>query len=191
MGNLKKYSIIEEELKKAEAKHPNYPEDMFRQLAIMNEEAGEATKAVLHYYYENGSLEDVKAELVQTAAMCMRMIESIDSTVEFNKMNKCFNPLVGEKGLKCEHLLEVDDTCGYQGPCSFEVSTKIKNNGSFYGVFQNDQNEKVFIARVIDTSGKTWRIDDHDESFFFALPKTFIRQASGEEIESHKNRKNV
>jgi len=58
-------------------KHPEWPTDMFRQLAIMNEEAGEVTKAVLHYHYEQGSLEDVKSELIQTAAMCMRMLENL------------------------------------------------------------------------------------------------------------------
>ena len=65
-------------------KHPSYPDDMFRQVAIMNEEAGEATKAVLHYHYEDGSLEDVKKELIQTAAMCMRMLNYLGNQEESN-----------------------------------------------------------------------------------------------------------
>ncbi len=76
---LQKYSPIEVELNRAKKKHPNYPNDMFRQVAIMNEEAGEVTKAVLHYHYENGSIEDVKKELIQTAAMCMRMLEFLEA----------------------------------------------------------------------------------------------------------------
>lgn len=71
---LQKYAAIETELNKAIKKHPNYPDDMFRQVAIMNEEAGEATKAVLHYHYENGSIKEIKKELIQTAAMCIRML---------------------------------------------------------------------------------------------------------------------
>lgn len=74
---IKEKEIIAEivaELRIAELCHPNYPDDMFRQIAIMNEEAGEATKAVLHYHYEGASIEDVKHELVQTAAMCIRML---------------------------------------------------------------------------------------------------------------------
>ena len=77
LERLKKYDRIDVELRRAEKKHPNYPTDMFRQVAIMNEEAGEVTKAVLHYHYENGSLQDVKDELIQTAAMCMRMLNAI------------------------------------------------------------------------------------------------------------------
>jgi len=76
LERLLKYSDIDAELKLAKMKHPDYPSDMFRQVAIMNEEAGEVTKAVLHYYYEDGSIDDVKKELKHTAAMCMRMLET-------------------------------------------------------------------------------------------------------------------
>ena len=72
-----KYTLIDAELTKAKQKHSDYPDDMFRQVAIINEESGEATKAVLHYHYENGSIEDIKKELIQTAAMCMRMLENL------------------------------------------------------------------------------------------------------------------
>lgn len=74
LDRLSKYSKIDKELIRAETKHPQWPEDMFRQLAIMQEEAGEVTKAVLHYHYEGGTLDHVKEELIQTAAMCMRML---------------------------------------------------------------------------------------------------------------------
>lgn len=78
LERLQKYAPIDKELKRSEIKHPNYPEDMFRQVAIMNEEAGEVTKAVLHYFYENGSIENVKKELIQTSAMCMRMLNHLN-----------------------------------------------------------------------------------------------------------------
>lgn len=78
LDRLEKYQPIETELNKAIKKHPNYPYDMFRQVAIMNEEAGEVTKAVLHYHYEGGTIEDVKKELIQTAAMCMRMLNHLN-----------------------------------------------------------------------------------------------------------------
>ncbi len=74
---LLKYAPIEMELKRAEKKHPDFPKDMFRQLAIMQEEAGEVAKAILHYHYETGSIADVEYELIQTAAMCMRMLQSL------------------------------------------------------------------------------------------------------------------
>lgn len=75
---LQKYAPIDAELKRAKKKHPIYPISMYEQLAIMQEEAGEVTKAVLHFHYEKGSLDDVKNELIQTAAMCMRMLESLE-----------------------------------------------------------------------------------------------------------------
>ena len=74
-----KYDEIQKELERAEKKHPEFPKDMFQQLAIMQEEAGEVTKAVLHYHYENGTLEHVREELIQTAAMCMRMLQNLPS----------------------------------------------------------------------------------------------------------------
>ena len=77
LDRLQKYNPIDAELMKAKAKHPAWPPDLFEQVAIMNEEAGEVTKAVLHYKREGGSLQNVKDELVQTAAMCMRMLEAL------------------------------------------------------------------------------------------------------------------
>ncbi len=74
---LMRYAEIEKELVRAKRKHPNYPKDIFVQLAIMQEEAGEVTRAVLHYKYENGSIDNVREELIQTAAMCVRMLENL------------------------------------------------------------------------------------------------------------------
>lgn len=82
LDRLLKYSEIDSELNMAKKKHPDFPEDMFRQVAIMQEEAGEVTKAVLDYHYAGGSLNDVKSELIQTAAMCMRMLEAISVNKE-------------------------------------------------------------------------------------------------------------
>lgn len=66
------------ELERAEKKHPNFPKDLFHQLAIMQEEAGEVTKAVLDYTYENAEFEDIHKELIHTATMCMRMLINLE-----------------------------------------------------------------------------------------------------------------
>ena len=77
LDRLQKYLPIEIELNKAIKKHPNFPKDINKQTAIVSEEAGEVVKAVLHYQDENGSLEDVRKELLHTAAMCIRMLENL------------------------------------------------------------------------------------------------------------------
>jgi NTP pyrophosphatase (non-canonical NTP hydrolase) len=86
LDRLQKYAPIDLELRRAKEKHPNYPNDIFQQLAIMQEEAGEVTMAVLDHYYDGKSLSHVKEELIQTAAMCMRMLEYLDEyKQEFNQ----------------------------------------------------------------------------------------------------------
>lgn len=70
--------LILKELAKAEEKHPNWPADVLHQIAIVNEESGEATRAALQLTYEGGDLAALKTELVQTAAMCIRMLKNLE-----------------------------------------------------------------------------------------------------------------
>ena len=65
---------IHEEYRSACKAHPLWPEDIIHQVAIMQEEAGEATRASLNYVYENGSLEELRKELIQTGAMVVRCL---------------------------------------------------------------------------------------------------------------------
>jgi NTP pyrophosphatase (non-canonical NTP hydrolase) len=70
--------LVKKELKRAKLIHPFYPKNIFKQLAIMQEEAGEVAKAVNDYHYQaGGTIQDVKDELIQTAAMCIRMYENL------------------------------------------------------------------------------------------------------------------
>jgi len=68
---------IVKEYKKACEKHPEWPSDILHQIAIVNEESGEATRASLQFVYEKGSIEDVRKELLQTGAMCLRMLKGL------------------------------------------------------------------------------------------------------------------
>lgn len=86
LDRLKQFEPIAKELARAEKKHPNFPENMYEQLAIMQEEAGEVSKAVLHYHHEGGTLQDVKKELIETAAMCMRMYKALQKSSYQNKI---------------------------------------------------------------------------------------------------------
>lgn len=68
---------IHNELLAAEAKHPNWPDDVIHATAVMNEEAGEAIKAALNHVYHGQSIELLKIEVIQTAAMCYRILKNI------------------------------------------------------------------------------------------------------------------
>ena len=70
-------TIILAELRRAEAKYPGWPTDLIHQVAIMQEESGEAIRAALNHVYHGEQLADVRAELVQTAAMCLRCLKNM------------------------------------------------------------------------------------------------------------------
>lgn len=73
--------IIEEiliELRRAEKKFPYWPSDVIHSAAIVNEESGELIRASLRYSYENsGSVQEMKTEAIQTAAMCIRFLKNL------------------------------------------------------------------------------------------------------------------
>ncbi len=64
------------ELRSAEKKYPGFPSDPLHALAIVGEEFGELNKAVLQMVYEphKTSVEDVRTEAIQTAAMSLRFL---------------------------------------------------------------------------------------------------------------------
>lgn len=70
-----------EEMQRAAAKFPTWPTDPLHALAVLGEEFGELTKAVLQRTYEphKVSYDDVRSEAVQTAAMSLRFLLSLDA----------------------------------------------------------------------------------------------------------------
>jgi len=75
------YVQIERELNRAKEKHPIFPDNIVERVAIMMEEAGEAMQAVndLKHGIDNShSRKHLIEELIQTAAMCVRCIESME-----------------------------------------------------------------------------------------------------------------
>ena len=68
--------LIEAELQRAKIKHPEWPEGVLSQTAIMVGEAGEALKAALKFTENRGDFKDIREEVIQTAAMCLRWLEA-------------------------------------------------------------------------------------------------------------------
>lgn len=81
---LLKYEEIDRELQRAKKLFPQFPANIFEQTCIMMEEAGEVVKAANDFAHNRGDKSELlmllKDEVIQTAAMCMRMLESIEKS---------------------------------------------------------------------------------------------------------------
>ena len=68
------------ELQRAEEKHPNWPTDPLHAVAVLGEEFGELTQAVLNVVYDpaKGSVNFVREEAIQTAAMAIRFLINME-----------------------------------------------------------------------------------------------------------------
>lgn len=74
------FKEIETELGKAVTKFPTWPTDPIHAAGVVGEESGELVKSVLEYTYEphKTSLDEVRSEAIQTAAMAIRFLMSLD-----------------------------------------------------------------------------------------------------------------
>lgn len=70
---------VEDEVERAVAKFPTWPTDPLHALAVLGEEFGELTKAMLQFTYEphKTSREEIREEALQTAAMALRLYRSL------------------------------------------------------------------------------------------------------------------
>lgn len=71
------HTLVVKELRSAEYKHSWEGNSIVKNALILAEEAGEVARAVLQYDEEGGSIEAVRNELIQTAAMCYRMLKNL------------------------------------------------------------------------------------------------------------------
>lgn len=74
---------ISAEVGRATHKFPTWPTDPLHAVVVLGEEFGELTKAMLQLTYEpeKTSAQEVRTEAVQTAAMAVRLILSLDRYV--------------------------------------------------------------------------------------------------------------
>lgn len=72
--------LVMDEVKRATRKFPTWPTDPLHAVAILGEEFGELTKAVLQTTYEPHKVQDgeLRTEAIQTAAMALRFLASLN-----------------------------------------------------------------------------------------------------------------
>ena len=73
--------VVMHEVERAMLKFPTWPTDPLHALAVLGEEFGELTKDMLQLCYEphKTSVENVRTEAIQTAAMALRLLASLDA----------------------------------------------------------------------------------------------------------------
>jgi hypothetical protein len=79
-GLSAEWRLVMEEVERATLKFPTWPTDPLHAVAILGEEFGELTKAVLQTVYEPHKVRDgeLRTEAIQTAAMALRFLASLD-----------------------------------------------------------------------------------------------------------------
>ena len=72
--------LVVDEVEKATEKFPTWPTDPIHAFAVLGEEHGELNKAILQAVYEpdKSTPKNVKDEAIQTAAMAIRFLMSLD-----------------------------------------------------------------------------------------------------------------
>lgn len=95
------------ELHKAMRKFPTWPTDPLHALAVLGEEFGELNKAMLQLVYEphKTSPHEVRLEAVQTAAMALRLLVSLDA-YEYKRGDQHAQPALSDVLMT-----------GLRGPC--------------------------------------------------------------------------
>lgn len=80
VANLPDTLNVFDELDRAAAKFPTWPDDPFHALGVLAEEFGELAKALNQVVYEphKSGFAQVRSEAVQTAAMAIRFIQGLD-----------------------------------------------------------------------------------------------------------------
>jgi len=75
------FDDVRKELKKAKTKFPYWPNDPLHASGIVSEEVGELHKEVLQWMYEpeKTQYENIRKEAIQSLAMLIRFINSLDN----------------------------------------------------------------------------------------------------------------
>lgn len=78
MTNHQVLDLVMQELRRAEEKHPGWPDDPIHGAAIVGEEAGELIQAALDHIYDGKRPWSMAVEAAQVAAMGIRFLLNLD-----------------------------------------------------------------------------------------------------------------
>lgn len=107
------------EVRRAMRKFPTWPTDPLHALAVLGEEYGELNKAVLQFTYEphKTTLEEIRSEAVQTAAMALRFAASLEK-YEYSR---------------CEQHKQSSEGDRFLGMTAAEIEAQIKRDTEYFG----------------------------------------------------------
>lgn len=71
-----KYDEIQKDLEDAKGKHFVFTDNIFEQLAMIQEELDRISVLILNYNHNEGELLDISEGLIQTSVMCIQMLIS-------------------------------------------------------------------------------------------------------------------
>jgi len=71
-------SSVQHELTRARKQYPQWPDDVLHANTVVQAEAGELTQAVLDAVYQDGSVQQIRAEATQLAAMAIRLLDNLN-----------------------------------------------------------------------------------------------------------------
>lgn len=74
------FKEIEQEVERSRLYHPLWPDDPIHAVVIVAQECGELQKAILKNVYDPIKLDlmSVRDKAIQTAAVCVRFLDSLD-----------------------------------------------------------------------------------------------------------------
>ena len=127
------FSAIAAEVGRATTKFPTWPTDPLHALAVLGEEFGELTKEVLQLVYEphKTNRDEVRKEALQTAAMAVRFLMSLDAYAYIAGPQHEQSALAAPAPPAREDWIPECPCCGnlmerthwYCGPCGYGLPT--------------------------------------------------------------------
>lgn len=122
--------MVLQEMRAAQAKHPNWPTDNVKRAAIVMEEAGELICEANHLDEGKGSLKDLKAECIQLVAVGLRMLDAING--DQHELANMYGEFMGGGRIKMSYEVRSRDLSGISNSGIYAYDSYMRNDGGYY-----------------------------------------------------------